>query len=128
MKIQVTNKEREYLTAAEMPAVRHIIQDMKEESIESYADMAMRAFKGSGFEIFRPKATIARNCRVNDRFFEGSGKLDVWIEFLAFSSSYGAYDCGVYVSDLWDLHDENTHELAEKMYIDAFTKEKAIRY
>ena len=127
MRVQVTSKEKKFLTVAEMPAVRHIILDMKEDgiSIEYYADMAMRAFKGSGFEIFRPKATIARNCRVNDRFFEGSGKLDVWIEFLAFNPFYGAYDCGVYVSDLWDLCDENAHELAEKMYINAFTKEKS---
>lgn len=124
MRVQVTNKEKKFLTVAEMPAVRHIIQDMKEDgtSIVVYADMAMRAIKGSGFEIFRPKATIAKNCRVHDRFFDGSGDLDVWIDFLAFNPHYGAYDCGVYLSDIWDLCDENKHELSTKMYINAFEK------
>lgn len=123
MRVQVTSEEKKFLTVAEMPAVRRIIQDMKEDEcpLEEYADMVMCAIKGTGFEIYRPKAVISKNCRINDRYFDGSGALDVWITFLAFDSYFGAYDCGVYLSDVWELTDDNHEELRSKMYVKAFT-------
>lgn len=125
MRVTVSKEIEKHLTVSEMPTVNEIIKSMKEDesTAEDYARMAMNSFGyNAKFEIYRATATIAKNQRANDVFFEGSNDLDVWIEFLAFDSHYGAFDSGVYLSDLWGLTEENQRELRGKMYLNAFTK------
>lgn len=133
MKIRFTSKEKEIFKVAEMPAVRKLIEDMKEDTlpIDSYAKQVLNClfdFKGNGYEIIRSKATVAKNCRIWDRFFDGSGDIDIWIEFLAFDPLVGALDCGVYLSDIWDIpadYEERQRyakRLKERMYFTAYTK------
>lgn len=125
MKIRITERFKKCVTLAQMPIVRQLIQDMKEDECEitEYVRMAVQALTGSnGFEIYRPVAEMAFNCRVDDRYFDGSGKLDVWISFLAFSPFYGAVDGGVYLTDIWELCEDNKHELRNKMYFNIYKK------
>lgn len=126
MRVTVSKEIKKHLTVSEMPAVNEIIKLMKDDksTVEDYARMAMASlgYIVQEFEIYRASATIAKNQRANDAIFEGSNDLDVWIEYLAFDSYYGAYDCGVYLSDLWGLTEENEGELCDKMYLNAFTK------
>lgn len=126
MRVTVSKEIKKYLTVSEMPAVNEIIKFMKEDefTVEDYARMAMNSlgYIAQRFEIYRASATIAKNQRANNAIFEGSNNLDVWIEFLAFDSYYGAFDCGVYLSDLWGLTEENEGELYDNMYLNAFTK------
>ena len=123
MKVQVGKRFKEVATVAQMPAVRRLVEDMKEDAlpIASYAKMALDALGyGCDWEVYRPKAVVSFNGRVDDRYFDGSGHLDVWIEFLAFNENEGALDCGVYLSDIWELYEENKHLLEDKMYIRAY--------
>ena len=97
MKVQVGKRFKEVATVAQMPAVRRLVEDMKEDAlpIASYAKMALDALGyGCDWEVYRPKAVVSFNGRVDDRYFDGSGHLDVWIEFLAFNENEGALDCG----------------------------------
>lgn len=127
MKVTASNEFKRFLTAKELSAVGEIIKylrDNDEAEIESYARMAINSFGyNTAFEIYRPTAVVAKNKRANDVFFEGSKDLDVWIEFLAFDAYCGAFDCGVYLSDLWGLTEENKSDLHKNMYCEVFTKE-----
>ena len=125
MRVRITKAEKEFLIIAEMPAVNRLIKSMKEEddfTIEEYAQMVMRAIHPYvRWNIYDAKATIAKNCRISEMFFDGSGTLDVWIEFLAFDALEGAYQCGVYLTDIWNLNEDNRDELKRHMYINSFT-------
>lgn len=125
MKVQVTKRTKEDLYVSEMPLAKRIIEEEKEDShnVEEYALMVLSALGyNAPFEVYRPVAMVSKNRRIHDRYFEGSGILDVWVEFLAFDKYYGAFDCGVYLSDIWDLCDENRKELRSKMYFNAFER------
>lgn len=133
MKVRFTSEEKKIFTVAEMPAVRKLIEDMKEDTLplESYAKQALSCLfdvHGNSYEIVRVKAAVAKNCRVWDRYFDGSEDLDIWIEFLAFDPLAGALDCGVYLSDIWQIpadYEERQYYaecLKEHMYLAAYTK------
>lgn len=122
MKIAVTKEAKEHITVAEMPLVNKMLAVLRKDDtpVEELARTAMRAVEPSYiFEIYRPKVAISRNSRAVNAITEDSRDFDVWIEFLAFNGYAGAYDCGVYLSDVWGLCGE---ELASKMYISAFTR------
>lgn len=122
MKVQITDRSKEILFVAEMPAVRQIIQEQKEDefTVEDYAKQAMHAISDEEFQIFDAKASIAKNSFVSNAFFDGSRNLDVWIEFIAFNSSCGAYEIGVYLTDIWMLSPENYDTIRYRMYCKHF--------
>lgn len=127
MKVRITNEFKNTVTVAQMPTVRRLVEMMKEDEmpLEGYIKIALDAISNvslSSVEIYRPTAQVAKNARVSDRYFDGSGQFDVWIEFLAFDRCEGAFDCGVYLSDIWDLTEENKHLLKTLMYGNLFTK------
>lgn len=135
MKIRFTSNEKKIFTVAEMPAVRKLIEDMKEDTlpIDAYAKQVLNClfdFQGNSYEIVRSKATVAKNCRIWDRFFDGSNNLDIWIEFLAFDPLVGALNCGVYLSDIWEIpadYDERQQYVAtleNNMYIAKYTQQE----
>ncbi len=135
MKVQFTSNEKKIFTVAEMPAVRKLIEDMKEDTLplKSYAKQALGCLcevNGNSYDIVRCKASVAKNRRVWDRYFDGSETLDVWIEFLAFTPLLGALDCGVYLSEIWDIpadYDERRQyaaTLENNMYIARYTQKR----
>lgn len=132
MRVKFTNEMKKFVTVAEMPVVRQLIQDMKEDECppEEYARIAMSVVEPSAvssqFEIFKATAEVTKNSHVNDRYFDGSGRFDVWISFVAYSSFYGAYECGIYLSDIWDMSFEpdNYDSIRSRMFIKAFTKQE----
>lgn len=126
MKVSITGESRKCLLVAELPAAKRLIAEMKEDTstVAEYARMAMRTISSDSFEIYRPEAVVAKNNRVWNKYFEGSGTLDVYITFLAFNSYCGAYECGVYLSDIWELCEANYGALPHKMYINAFEKRR----
>lgn len=122
MKVQITDSAKEMLFVAEMPAVRRIIQEQKEDeqTVEDYAKQAMHAFSNETFQIFNAKASIAKHAGTVDAFFNGSRSLDVWIEFIAFNSSCGVYEIGVYLTDIWSLSENNREEIRNRLYCNYF--------
>lgn len=131
MKIRITNNSKKVLTVAEMPIVKAIIEDFKEDvSVEEYAAQAAEIASGENgkFEILKATAEISKNRRVWNLFSEKSNHLDVWIEVYAFNEFYGFYNIGVYLSDLWSrVGGENDEEIRQRMYINKYTSSSDVK-
>ena len=123
MKIQITKEAKRYLTLAEMPEVKKMVSDLKEERIEDYAPIAARIASGRNdpFELLKAEAEISRNQRIDNGYHDGSGNLDVWMRFYFYNSTFGFYEVGVYLTDLWQSTGENAEEIKQYMYINGFT-------
>lgn len=104
MKIRIKPEMKKILTLAQMPAVREIQRQESENTVtvNEYLNMAARLAGGINlsYQIFDAAASIAKNGRIWDYYFDGSEDLDVWIEGLAFNAYKGAYLIGVYLSDI----------------------------
>lgn len=127
MKVKITQDAKQYLTVAEMPKVREIIKDMKEDDgLNEYAQIAARIASGENadFEILKAEAEIARNGRNWDNFSDGSGKLDIWIEVYAYNNYYGFYNIGAYLTDIWNVTGDNHEEIRQHMYIRKYKEER----
>ncbi len=108
---------------------RRIIEDAKsdENTVEDYAKTVMVVIAGSeDFEIYKAKAFVTENSKVKDYYFPGSKNADIWIEFLAYNHYEGAYECGAYLSDIWNISEDEEYnqKLKERMYVLAFTQRK----
>ena len=81
MKIGFPKEMKRIITVAEMPIVRKLIEDFKrsdDDNVVEYAAMAARIAGDSNVvKVLEAKASIAKNCRVHDQYFEGSDDLDV---------------------------------------------------
>ena len=127
MKIQMTEDSRKIITLADMPAVRRLIREMKEDNyIKEYGGMAARVASGEydTFEILKAEAEVAKNNRVFNAFFDGSENLDIWCRFYAYNSYYGFYEIGAYITDIWNITGDNSDEIRQQMYINAFRRER----
>lgn len=129
MKIKLTEDAKRYITVSEMPAVKKIIADFKEDNeIKSYGQTAARAASGKNgnFEILKAEAEIARNARVWNQYSDESGNLDIWLTFYAYDNYYGFYEIGAYLSDIWMADGQReTYELMKsRMYIRKFKEVK----
>lgn len=126
MKIKFTAEQKRFITVAELPEVKKIIADMKEDTgLKDYAGIAARiASRSNGAEILKADAEIARNERVLNYYSDESGRLDIWLTVYAFDSYKGFYKIGAYLSDIWESTGDNNEELRQYMYIREFTEKK----
>ena len=125
MKVKFTAEAKKFVTVAEVPQVKKIIEEMREDDgLKGYAEMAARVASGSNesFEILKAEAEISKNRRAFDNYGEGSGTLDIWLTVYAFNTYKGFYNIGVYLSDLWQLSGDNAEEIRNHMYIEEYTK------
>lgn len=127
MVVKVTQAEKEWLRLAEMPTVRQIQKVCRDDelSVLDYALKVMQHIKpGVEFEIHRPLAVVAKNDRVCNLYAEDSANFDVWISFLAFSKKHGAYDCGLFLSDIREGLEKQQQFNTEYSYIRLYTEDK----
>lgn len=124
MKVKLTEEAKNYISVAEMPAVKQIIKDMKEDDgIIGYAQAAAHVASGwNGFEILKAEASIAKNCRVWNQYGENTKDLDIWLDIYAFDSYAGFYEIGIYLSDVWSITGDNSDELKNYMYIEKYKR------
>lgn len=124
MKVKLTDEMKKYITVAEMPAVKKVMQYAKEDdySAQDWAKVAARlVFDDNAAMIIEAKARIAKNQRVWDAFDEETRDIDVWIEFTAFSEYRSSFIiAGVCLTDLWQLTKDNADEIKSHMYIRQF--------
>lgn len=120
MKITITADMKKVLTIAEMPTARQVIENLKcDDSLKDYAKMAASLAACCSVEkVLECSAEIAKNCRANDNFFEGSADLDVWITFTAFTSE-GFVMGGAYLTDIWNIGIDD-YEIRKHMFIRRF--------
>ena len=124
MKIRITQDAKQWLTVAEMPLARQIIEEWKDENGEDYARMAARiaGSRYGNYQILKSDFEIAGNSRRNWDCF---GRLDVWMHVYAYDPYYGFLDFGAYLSDVISLAgDENRDEIRSHMYIRKFEEVK----
>lgn len=125
MKVQF-KEAKKYITVAEMPTVRQIIEDLKndETSVKEYAEMAVRAItQNNVVTVLDASAEIAKNDRVWNRYTDDSGHLDVWITFTAMVGTIGLDGFvmgGACLSDIWDLRGWDDRETVSHMYVRQF--------
>lgn len=125
MKVNLTAEMKKFITVAEMPAVKKVMQYEKENdewTVQEWAKMAARlVFDDNGAKVIEATARIAKNQRVWDTFDEETRDIDVWIEFTAFSEYRSSFIiAGVYLTDLWQLTTDNADEIKSHMYIRQF--------
>ena len=125
MKVNLTAERKKFITVAEMPAVKKVMQYEKENdewTVQEWAKMAARlVFDDNGAKVIEATARIAKNQRVWDAFDEETRDIDVWIEFTAFSEYRSSFIiAGVYLTDLWQLTKDNADEIKSHMYIRRF--------
>lgn len=125
MKVNLTAEMKKFITVAEMPAVKKVMQYEKENDewiVQEWAKMAARlVFDDNGAKVIEATARIAKNQRVWDAFDEETRDIDVWIEFTAFSEYRSSFIiAGVYLTDLWQLTKDNADEIKSHMYIRQF--------
>ena len=125
MKVNLTAEMKKFITVAEMPAVKKVMQYEKENdewTVQEWAKMAARlVFDDNGAKVIEATARIAKNPRVWDAFDEETRDIDVWIEFTAFSEYRSSFIiAGVYLTDLWQLTKDNADEIKSHMYIRRF--------
>lgn len=119
MKVKFSKEECKHFFVSEVSEIRAIQNDCKEIDIYDIAHSAMSVIcPREHFRIFEPTAVIARNSRVSNYFTENSGNIDVWIEFVAFDSLAGCYECGVYLTDVYNIYaDIDKNEFEGNMFI-----------
>lgn len=125
MKVTLSDKSKKLVTLAEMPIVRKMIEQLATEDTSSAAEyVSMVAALPFGRysavkKVYDAKASISKNCRVNDYYAENSGNLDVWIDFTA-QTTDGFVVGGAYLSDIWSLGAETREEVLSNMYVKKF--------
>lgn len=126
MKIQINKESKKVLTLSEMPIVKRIIKDFKDNEDDLSGDLEILMNIFSADEVIKSTAYVSKNCRAYNVFSDDSGNIDIWIQatiYNIYSSENGGgvfYMVGAYLSDLWQSTGENREELKSRMYIRKF--------
>ena len=129
MKINITKESKEFLTVAEMPAVKKIVEDFKtsDETIEGIVTTLFHIVTGynnNNIEIFESTAEMSKNQRVNNFFGDietDSKDIDIWIKAKFFDKNNdNFYIIGAYLSDIWSASCDNLENSITHMYIRKF--------
>lgn len=138
MKVRITNEAKKWLTLAEAPLARSIIDDFKNPDMygnERAEDLLSRAaaayleatgqnqFSKLGYveRVLEAKAEIATNQRIHPNVFN-AGRLDVYIHGTV-ELSRGFLIIGAYISDIWELgNSEAARNLANHVFVRRFAE------
>lgn len=125
MKVKIRKEDRRFL---QEHIAEHMVDIMAQEDSSKpseVAEMAIREIlKGtddwvSRESILSTKARVARNCRIQDLYFEGSEDYDVWIEATA-RTAEGFIVLGAYLSDIWQIGALEDGELRRRAWVQYF--------
>ena len=127
MKVMVSQESKKYLTAEEYDNAKRLAKHMKEEDDEwgatDYAKLAVRGAGGDVVEILKASATVMGNTRAYDIYFEGSGRLDIWIETTALTAE-GFVIVGAYLSDIYSITGTDDKDFQRHAFIRRFKEVK----
>ena len=113
MKVSIKKESLDILTVNEYEHAKQIVRDMRDDEmpLNDYAEYAANAILHSGNignhdclqSILRASACITRDSATDyNRFGEGCGYLNVWIEAIA-ETYDGFLKFGCLLSDIWNL-------------------------
>lgn len=106
MTVKITKEAKKWLTVAQMPIVKRMIEQEKENDLTEKELAAIAASVILGIrpeKVFEASAEIVANDRVNNYYTDDSGNLDIWINFSAFSTFNGFVNGGAYLSDIYQI-------------------------
>jgi len=125
MKVTLEKDYKRIYTIEEYESAKRVIaweKENDEETAKGWAEYAVReALKDeieSLTEVIKAEARTAKNGRIWDAYGEGSGMMDVLIEFVA-KTSEGYMDGCAYLSDIWQT---GADDYREHMYIRRFVE------
>ena len=108
IKATLPSNYKELFTIAETETAKRIIKDLKtwDDTLADFARYALNDIVRDRAEwtkeIYFTSAEICRDCRTRDAYFEGSGFMDVWVEFVG-ETSEGFYKIGCLLSEAWAI-------------------------
>ena len=128
MKVAITNEAKQYLTLAEMPKVRQIIDDCKadETSVKEYANMAAAlVYEFGGYKILEATAEIVRHNGYE--YSDTNSGIDVWVNFIAYNFDFFVMG-GIFLSDIWQIGNYDINkEIKERMYIKRYLPSDSVQ-
>ncbi|MCM1329348.1 MAG: hypothetical protein NC253_07885 [Ruminococcus sp.] len=127
MKVTITKEAKQYLTLAEMSKVREIIAACKadESTVKEYASIAANFICERPYcnKILEATAEIVRHNGYE--YSDTNSGIDVWVNFTAYSDLNYFVVGGIYLSDIWQIGNEDEHEaIKSRMYISRYLPNK----
>lgn len=129
MKIQINEESKKVLTLSEMPIVKKIIKDFKEDGNDLNWELEILKNIFGADEIIKSTASISKNCRAYNVFNDESENIDIWIKATLYNHYSSENDGGVfymvgaYLSDLWQATADNWEELKSRMFVRKFLEQ-----
>ena len=123
MKVTFDKDFKRYFTVEEYEQAKVVIASEKDDEYkpEQWAEvMAHEVFKNSPWymeRVLSAKAVICKNTQTNgyERYGEGSGFMDVWLEAIFDCGLYGVVEAHAYLSDIWATGGD--YEYRDRMYV-----------
>lgn len=112
IKVNLPKNYKELFTIKEAENAKRIIKDLKtwDDTLEDFARYALNDINRNKAEwieaIYFTSAEICADSATNDAYFEGSGHLDVWFDFVA-ETTKGFYKVGCLLSEAWAVGGDN---------------------
>ncbi len=124
MKVKIEMSTRKVFTIYEAPIMNKMIEVVKNDDItvKELCKIALNALYSENWRIYDAKAVLSKNSRIYNYYFDNSGAADIWVECLGFNSFRGAIEIGFYLSDIYQLSDENRVETTRHFYKNEFTR------
>lgn len=127
MKVTLAKDYRKLYTLDDLDIAKELISCAKEDAstAKEYAAFAVKeALRGKDDfleEVLKATAETCKNNNVWDRYFEGSGNMDIYIEATA-ETSRGFIKVSAYLSDIWEI--DGAADIQSRMYIRYYTEAK----
>jgi hypothetical protein len=124
MKVQITKDSKRLITLEDMPAVKAMIAELKEDNAKFDLEILSGVFKTNTPNSY--EAEIAKNRRLWNYYSDNSKDYDIWVETTLpetyENGKYVIYKVGCYLSDIWSISADNKEEIKSHMYIRKFVE------
>lgn len=125
MKVSITADSKPLITLSDMPAVKAMIAELKEDNAKDYLNILANAFNTATPKEYSAK--ISKNCRIYNRYSDNSADFDVWVTVTlpetVENGKWVIYKVGGYLTDIWEIRADNKEEIIKYMYIRKFVEE-----
>ena len=125
MKVTLRKDYKDTFTITDLENAKKVIKQLREDetSAKEYLAFAVNeALKGSNDclgRVLEADAETYLNGRIFNAYFEGSGRMDVWVEGIA-QTLDGYIEVGAYLTDIWTTGADSDY--SSRMFIRYFAK------
>ena len=125
MKVSITEDSKRLITLNDMPAVKAMIAELKEDNAKDCLNILANTFNTATPKEY--SAEISKNCRIYNRYSENSADFDIWVTVTlpetVENGKWVIYKVGCYLTDIWSISADNKEEIKSHMYIRKFVEE-----